>query len=49
MGTGINADHPHFASSQTVDTKLSRNFSSPDTLNDKEGPGTHVAGNASHP
>jgi subtilisin family serine protease len=44
MDTGINADHPHFAASQTVDTRLSRNFSSSDTLNDTEGHGTHVAG-----
>jgi serine protease AprX len=44
MDTGINANHPHFAASQTVDTKLSRNFSSSDTLDDKEGHGTHVAG-----
>jgi subtilisin family serine protease len=44
MDTGINADHPHFAVSQTVDAKLSRNFSSSDTLNDQEGHGTHVAG-----
>jgi serine protease AprX len=44
MDTGISADHPHFASSQTVDTELSRNFSSSDTLGDKEGHGTHVAG-----
>ena len=44
MDTGINADHPHFASSQTVDAKLSRNYSSSDTLDDKEGHGTHVAG-----
>lgn len=44
MDTGINSDHPHFASNQTVDSKLSRNFSSSDTLNDKEGHGTHVAG-----
>ncbi len=44
MDTGINADHPHFASNQTVDSKLSRNFSSSDTLDDKEGHGTHVAG-----
>ena len=44
MDTGINADHPHFASNQTVDSKLSRNFSSSDTVDDKEGHGTHVAG-----
>ena len=44
MDTGINSDHPHFASNQTVDSKLSRNFSSSDTLDDKEGHGTHVAG-----
>jgi subtilisin family serine protease len=44
MDTGINPDHPHFASNQTVDGKLSRNFSSSDTLDDKEGHGTHVAG-----
>lgn len=44
MDTGINAGHPHFASNQTVDIQLSRNFSSSDTLDDKEGHGTHVAG-----
>lgn len=44
MDTGIKADHPHFAAYQTVDAKLSRNFSSSDTLDDKEGHGTHVAG-----
>jgi subtilisin family serine protease len=44
MDTGIKADHPHFATSQTVDTKLSCNFSSSDTLDDREGHGTHVAG-----
>ena len=44
MDTGINADHPHFAALNTVDKNLSRNFSSSDTLDDREGHGTHVAG-----
>lgn len=44
MDTGINAGHPHFAALNTVDKALSRNFSSSDTLDDREGHGTHVAG-----
>ena len=32
MDTGINAAHPHFASLNTIDSALSRNFSSSDTL-----------------
>jgi serine protease AprX len=44
MDTGIHAEHPHFATLNTVDITLSRNFSSSDTLDDREGHGTHVAG-----
>jgi len=44
MDTGINAAHPHFASLNTIDSTLSRNFSSSDTLDDKEGHVSHVAG-----
>jgi subtilisin family serine protease len=44
MDTGIHAEHPHFATLGTVDPTLSRNFSSSDTLDDREGHGTHVAG-----
>jgi serine protease AprX len=44
MDTGINAGHPHFAQLNTVDATLSRNFSSSDSLDDREGHGTHVAG-----
>ncbi len=44
MDTGINAAHPHFAALNTVDSILSKNFSSSDTLEDREGHGTHVAG-----
>jgi serine protease AprX len=44
MDTGINAAHPHFAALNTVDSTLSRNFSSSDSLDDREGHGTHVAG-----
>ena len=44
MDTGINAAHPHFAALNTVDSTLSKNFSSSDTLDDREGHGTHVAG-----
>jgi serine protease AprX len=44
MDTGINADHPHFATWNTVDKSLSKNFSSSDALDDREGHGTHVAG-----
>jgi len=44
MDTGINAAHPHFAALNTVDSALSKNFSSSDTLDDREGHGTHVAG-----
>ena len=44
MDTGINAGHPHFAASNTVNTTLSRNFSSSATIDDLEGHGTHVAG-----
>ena len=44
MDTGINADHPHFATTNTVDKNLSRNFSSSDSMDDREGHGTHVAG-----
>jgi serine protease AprX len=44
MDTGINADHPHFATLNTVNKTLSRNFSSSATLDDQDGHGTHVAG-----
>ncbi len=44
MDTGINADHPHFGILNTVDKTLSRNFSSSDALDDRDGHGTHVAG-----
>jgi serine protease AprX len=44
MDTGINAAHPHFAAGKTVNVLLSRNFSSSDSLDDREGHGTHVAG-----
>jgi len=44
MDTGIHAEHPHFAHLNTVDSARSRNFSSSDTLDDREGHGTHVAG-----
>jgi serine protease AprX len=44
MDTGIHADHPHFAALKSVDMILSKNFSSSDTLDDREGHGTHVAG-----
>jgi subtilisin family serine protease len=44
MDTGINAAHLHFAGLSTVDLNLSKNFSSSDTLDDREGHGTHVAG-----
>src|SRR5208283_4551549 len=44
MDTGINADHPHFATSNTVNKTLSRNFSSSATLDDQNGHGTNVAG-----
>jgi subtilisin family serine protease len=44
MDTGINAAHPHFAAMNTVESTLSRNFSSSDALDDREGHGTHVAG-----
>jgi serine protease AprX len=44
MDTGIHAEHPHFANLDTVDSALSQNFSSSDTLDDREGHGTHVAG-----
>jgi serine protease AprX len=44
MDTGIHAEHPHFAAWNTVDITRSRNFSSSDTLDDREGHGTHVAG-----
>lgn len=44
MDTGINAEHPHFATWSTVNKQLSRNFSSSDTLDDRDGHGTHVAG-----
>ena len=44
MDTGIHAEHPHFAILNTVDRNLSRNFSSSDTLDDRDGHGTHVAG-----
>jgi len=44
LDTGINAAHPHFAALNTVDNTLSRNFSSSDSLDDREGHGTHVAG-----
>jgi serine protease AprX len=44
MDTGINADHPHFAESNTVNKTLSQNFSSSATLDDLAGHGTHVAG-----
>lgn len=44
MDTGIRAEHPHFAAWSTVDITLSKNFSSSDTFDDREGHGTHVAG-----
>jgi len=44
MDTGINADHPHFATWNTVNKTLSKNFSSSDVIDDREGHGTHVAG-----
>ena len=44
MDTGINAAHPHFAALNTVDAAMSKNFSSSDTLDDRDGHGTHVAG-----
>jgi len=44
LDTGINAAHPHFAALNTVDGTLSKNFSSSDTLDDRDGHGTHVAG-----
>ena len=44
LDTGINAAHPHFAALNTVDGTLSKNFSSSDALDDREGHGTHVAG-----
>ncbi len=44
MDTGINADHPHFATWNTVDKNLSKDFSITGTLDDKDGHGTHVAG-----
>jgi len=44
LDTGINAAHPHFAALNTVDGTLSKNFSSSDSPDDREGHGTHVAG-----
>lgn len=44
MDTGINADHPHFTTWNTVDKALNKNFSSSDTMDDREGHGTHVSG-----
>ncbi|MGH9452529.1 MAG: S8 family peptidase [Terriglobia bacterium] len=44
MDTGIYAEHPHFAALGTVDMSLSRNFSISNTLDDKFGHGSHVAG-----
>jgi len=44
MDTGINADHPHFATWNTVNKTLSKNFSSSATLGDQDSHGTHVAG-----
>lgn len=50
MDTGIQADHPHFATHQNIDAKLSRDFSYPDDpgledpLKDQNGHGTFVAG-----
>ena len=44
MDTGINAAHPHFTTLNTVVSTMSKNFSSSDTLDDREGHGTHVAG-----
>ncbi len=44
LDTGINAAHPHFVALNTVNGTLSKNFSSSDTLDDREGHGTHVAG-----
>jgi len=44
MDTGIHAEHPHFTAHGTVDIGLSRNFSVSNTLDDRFGHGTHVAG-----
>jgi serine protease AprX len=44
LDTGVRADHPHFAASQTVDAALSRDFSTTNSLDDRNGHGTHVAG-----
>ncbi len=44
LDTGIRSDHPHFLTYNTVDKELSKNFSNSNTLEDREGHGTHVAG-----
>ncbi len=44
LDTGIRADHPHFQTYGNVSKELSKNFSNSNTLDDKEGHGTHVAG-----
>lgn len=45
LDTGINANHPHFATNGTVIRELSRSFVSGETgIDDQNGHGTHVAG-----
>ena len=44
LDTGIRSDHPHFQTHHTINLDLSKNFSNSNTLEDREGHGTHVAG-----
>jgi serine protease AprX len=44
LDTGIRSDHPHFQTFNTINKDLSKNFSNSNTLEDREGHGTHVAG-----
>jgi serine protease AprX len=44
LDTGVHADHPHFTQFQTIDLSLSKDFSNMNSLDDRNGHGTHVAG-----
>lgn len=44
LDTGVRADHAHFVQYQTIDLARSKDFSNMNSLDDRNGHGTHVAG-----